>query len=192
MCKESNCGCNIRRGPQGPQGLQGIQGIQGIQGEQGVEGREGPEGPQGPQGIQGIQGIQGVPGISPTPLSTFKPWDIKIIGDSGSFIFFIPIPEPGTFVVQFEYVGSSSSGFDFLTTHLMVDRGAGFMEETLNINFEHKINPASTDTMSGTFTHTAAVIGLSPGNAIGFEMIPIGGTFTVQNGSLVLTKLTAE
>lgn len=32
MCKESNCGCNIRRGPQGPKGIDGTSGTNGANG----------------------------------------------------------------------------------------------------------------------------------------------------------------
>ena len=190
MCKESNCGCNIKRGPQGPQGLQGIQGIQGIQGDQGPEG---PEGPQGIQGIQGIQGQQGVPGISPSPLTLFAEIDRINIDAAASEDFSITVADPGDYVVQFEYCGSNTAGFTSLTTELIKDLGAGFVLDIGNINLQHIVAPVlgPLETMTSTFTHTARVRGLSTGNAIGFRASALGSRFTIENASLTLTKLSA-
>jgi len=194
MCKESNCGCNIKRGPQGPQGEQGIQGIQGIQGDQGIEGPEGPEGPQGEQGIQGIQGIQGVPGVSPSPLTRFVDIDRTDVNAGSSEDVGITIGgDPGDYSIQFEYYGSNLAGFTSLSTELIVDRGAGFVLESLNVNFQHVVAPVlgPLETMEGTFTHSARVLALNTGDIIGFRASATGARFTINNGSLILTKLSA-
>lgn len=194
MCKESNCRCNIKRGPQGPQGPQGEQGIQGIQGEQGPRGFQGFDGPEGPQGPQGIQGIQGIPGVSPSPLTRFQGFGRTDINPGSSEDLAIAIGgDPGDYLVQFEYYGANSEGFTSLSTELIVDRGAGFVLESLNTNFQHVIAPVlgALEIMEGTFTHNAAVLALNTGDIIGFRSTALGAKFTINNSSITLTKLSA-
>jgi hypothetical protein len=195
MCKESNCGCNIKRGPQGPQGPQGEQGIQGIQGEQGPRGFQGFEGPEGPQGPQGIQGIQGIPGVSPSPLTIFKGIEAT------EMPFRVPVDitmsisgDPGDYLIQFEYFGETAPSFTQLTTELMAEfSGGGFNPQVMNVNYSHVIKPVLADAqiVIDTYTHTAKIAGLNTGDTIGFRITSEGSSFTLRNGSITLTKLTA-
>lgn len=159
-----------------------------------VVGPTGPEGPQGPIGETGPQGPQGNPGVSPVPLTRFQGFGRSDV-DAGNFVdLAIGIGgDPGDYLVQFEYYGSSLAGFTSLSTELIVDRGTGFVLESLNTNFQHVVAPVlgPLETMEGTFTHNAAVIALNTGNIIGFRSTALGGRFTINNASITLTKLTA-
>jgi len=162
-----------------------VVGPTGPAGTNGTNGTDGEPGPQGPQGI---------PGVSPVPLTRFQGYGRSDI-DAGNFVELgIGIGgDPGDYLVQFEYYGSNLAGFVSLSTELIVNRGSGFVLESLNTNFQHVVAPVlgPLETMEGTFTHNAAVLGLNTGDQIGFRATALGARFTINNASITLTKLTA-
>ena len=71
--------------------------------------------------------------------------------------------------------------------------GGAAATESLNVNFQHVVAPVlgPLETMEGTFTHSARVLALNTGDIIGFRASATGARFTINNGSLILTKLSA-
>jgi len=155
----------------------------------------GPTGPQGPIGLtgpQGIQGIPGTPGVSPSPLTSFLDIDRNTISTMVYLEFTIPILDAGDFVIQLEYYGQNATGFTSLTTSVILNTGAGNTLDVSNNNFQHVIQPVlgPLEVVIDTYTHTARVRGLSPGQFAGFRFSALGSPFTIENGSITLTKLT--
>lgn len=169
--------------------------VVGPTGPTGPAGTNGVDGEPGPQGPQGIQGIQGIPGVSPTPLTRFKEIGATEMPFRVPVDITMPITtDPGDYLIQFEYFGETASGFTQLTTELMAEfSGGGFNQQVMNVNYSHVIKPVLADAqvVIDTYTHTAKIAGLNTGDTIGFRITSEGSSFTLRNGSITLTKLTA-
>ena len=157
-----------------------------------VVGPTGPEGPEGPTGATGPQGPQGIPGTNADPLTSYLPITRTTISTMLAVDVLVTIPGPGDYAIQLEYYGQNSTGFTSLTTEVIKDLGAGVVLDTTNINFAHIVQPVlgPLEVVKGTYTHTAVLRGLSSSQEIGFRLSALGSPFTLENGSIVLTKIT--